>query len=71
VNAVLPGLTKTASTAAMWEGTSFFADRAAKQAIHRVGLPEDLAGVVSFLASQDAGWITGQSLVADGGLVRQ
>jgi NAD(P)-dependent dehydrogenase (short-subunit alcohol dehydrogenase family) len=70
VNAVLPGLTKTESTTASWEGTSLFADMAARQAIHRIGLPDDIAGVVSFLASDDAGWITGQSIVADGGLVR-
>lgn len=70
VNAVLPGLTKTDNTAAMWDGTTLFADMAAQQAIHRIGQPEDLAGVVSFLASTDAGWITGQSIVADGGLVR-
>ena len=33
----------------------------------RLGTPEDIAKVVLFLASPDAGWITGQSLVVDGG----
>ena len=34
----------------------------------RVGLPEDVAGVVSLLLSPDAGWITGQVITVDGGL---
>jgi NAD(P)-dependent dehydrogenase (short-subunit alcohol dehydrogenase family) len=70
VNAVLPGLTQTATTMAMWEGTSLFADMAQQQAIQRPGVPADLEGVVSFLASEDARWVTGQTIVVDGGLVR-
>lgn len=34
----------------------------------RLGTPEDLSGVVSFLCTADAGWITGQTIIADGGL---
>jgi len=34
----------------------------------RLGTPEDIAGVVDMLVSSDAGWVTGQTLVADGGL---
>lgn len=70
VNAVLPGLTKTAATEAMWEGTTLFADMAAQQAVKRPGEPADLEGAISFLASEDARWITGQTLVVDGGLIR-
>jgi NAD(P)-dependent dehydrogenase (short-subunit alcohol dehydrogenase family) len=40
-----------------------------KQAIPRTGEPGDLAGLVAFLASDDAGWITGQTFNVDGGLV--
>lgn len=40
------------------------------QAIKRVGTARDIVGVVQFLASDDAGFITGQTLMADGGLVR-
>ena len=37
-------------------------------AMGRLGLPEDIAVVVAFLASDDACWITGQNIRADGGL---
>lgn len=70
VNAILPGLTRTATTEAMWEGSSVFAEMAAQQAIHRPGEPSDLEAVVSFLASEDARWVTGQTMVVDGGLIR-
>ena len=40
------------------------------QAIKRTQVPNDLAGVMAFLCSEEAGFITGQTLVVDGGLVR-
>lgn len=40
-----------------------------KTALGRIGEPSDIAAVVAFLASSDSGWITGQSIVADGGLI--
>lgn len=40
------------------------------QALKRVGQPDDLSPTVAFLASDDAGWITGQAIAVDGGLVR-
>lgn len=70
VNAVLPGLTKTAFTEQQWAGTNFFDEMAGKQAIKRSGLPSDLEAIISFLADEDSRWLTGQSFVADGGLVR-
>ncbi|BEP13427.1 SDR family NAD(P)-dependent oxidoreductase [Acidothermaceae bacterium B102] len=70
VNAVLPGLTKTGFTESQWAGTTFFDDMAATQAIKRPGLPSDLEAIISFLATEDARWLTGQSFVVDGGLVR-
>lgn len=69
VNCVAPGLTRTASAAAsLPEG--FFKEMASLQAIKRSGTPEDQAGVVSFLASDDAAFITGQTILADGGQAR-
>lgn len=40
------------------------------QALKRVGQPDDLSPTVAFLASDDAGWVTGQAIAVDGGLVR-
>lgn len=42
----------------------------AAQAIKRPGGPEDIVGTVLFLAGEDSGWVTGQTIMADGGLVR-
>jgi 3-oxoacyl-[acyl-carrier protein] reductase len=37
------------------------------QALKRIGKPDDISGVVAFLASEDARWITGASIPVDGG----
>ena len=66
VNAVCPGIIETAMTADLPEM------RGQKQLelipMKRFGRPEEIAGVVRFLASEDAAWITGQTLSVDGGL---
>ena len=41
---------------------------AANYPLRRLGEPEDVAGAVAFLCSPDAAWITGQTLVIDGGV---
>jgi 3-oxoacyl-[acyl-carrier protein] reductase len=41
----------------------------ARTPLGRLGLPDDIAAVVAFLASSDAGWVTGQVLGASGGFV--
>ena len=69
VNVVAPGLTDTAT---MRQGTPdmvFDATRM-QQAIKRTQQPDDLVGVVSFLASDDAAFMTGQTLMVDGGMTR-
>jgi 2-hydroxycyclohexanecarboxyl-CoA dehydrogenase len=66
VNAVAPGLTRTPPTVADLP-SSMFAEVAALQAIPRTGEPRDHAGVVSFLVSDDAAFLTGQTLLVDGG----
>src|SRR5690606_38025167 len=67
VNAVAPGLIHTAMTAPIYADPEKKAAREAVVPMHRIGDPmKDIAGVVSFLLSQDAGYITGQTILADG-----
>lgn len=67
-NAVLPSLTRTPATADIPEMAKQLVWQ--QQAIKRLGEPEDIAGPVAFLASEDASFITGQALVVDGGLYK-
>lgn len=66
VNAVAPGVVKTRFAAALYEGRE--EQVAAAYPLKRLGAPEDIAGAVSFLLSRDASWVTGQTLVVDGGV---
>jgi NAD(P)-dependent dehydrogenase (short-subunit alcohol dehydrogenase family) len=66
VNAVAPAVVKTKFAAALFEGRED--EVAATYPLQRLGVPEDVAGAVAFLCSRDAGWITGQTLVIDGGI---
>jgi 3-oxoacyl-[acyl-carrier protein] reductase len=68
VNSVLPGPVETEGTHAMAEWDQFLSEFVPKTPLGRVGQPRDIANVVSFLASEDAGWITGQAITATGGL---
>lgn len=67
VNAVAPGLTETEGTMASPHAESFeFVQML--QCIPRRGVAADIAPSVAFLASEEAGWVTGQLLVADAGM---
>lgn len=84
VNAISPGLTRTPGTEDLMshEGVGqmvgagadtppdMFDMFAKLQAIKRSGRPSDLCGAMSFFASDDAAFITGQNLIVDGGLLR-
>jgi NAD(P)-dependent dehydrogenase (short-subunit alcohol dehydrogenase family) len=66
VNAVAPAVVKTKFAEALYEGREEKVVRA--YPMKRLGLPEDIAGAVSFLLSGDASWITGQTITIDGGV---
>jgi NAD(P)-dependent dehydrogenase (short-subunit alcohol dehydrogenase family) len=76
VNAIGPSLTRTPGTMAFGRTPGglnqeqLFAMVAGLQAIKRIEVPADLVGTVSFLTSDDAALVTGQTLYVDGGLVR-
>jgi 3-oxoacyl-[acyl-carrier protein] reductase len=67
VNAVAPGLIETAMTQKMPDAAREYLVKQA--ALGRPGTPEDVSGAVAFLCSDAAGYITGQTLVIDGGVV--
>jgi len=66
-NAVAPGFIETDMTAAMTPDAR--AALSGQIPLERLGSPRDIAGVVTFLASDYASYITGQTLVVDGGMV--
>jgi NAD(P)-dependent dehydrogenase (short-subunit alcohol dehydrogenase family) len=72
VNAVMPGAIVSAMTADLVLGNATALDKVSEllaqdAAGHRPGLPEDLAAAVSYLASDDAAFVTGHTLIVDGG----
>ena len=68
VNAVSGGLVDTDATRSFPQQEHFKKEILLRTPAGRIGKPEDLAKVVVFLASEEASWIYGQTLIADGGL---
>ncbi|HEY6940739.1 glucose 1-dehydrogenase [Dokdonella sp.] len=69
VNAINPGGVETEGTHAMGIiGSDFEKDMVAKTPLGRIGQPDDIASIAVFLASADAGWISGETLRASGGM---
>ncbi|HVY15381.1 MAG TPA: SDR family oxidoreductase [Rhodopila sp.] len=69
VNAVVPGFIRKDSGAHRAIDPSVLAAQTARIPLRRIGLPDDVAAVVRFLASAEAGYVTGQAIHVDGGLV--
>jgi 3-oxoacyl-[acyl-carrier protein] reductase len=68
VNAIAPGVVRTAFAGALFEGRE--PEVASMYPLGRLGEPDDVASAVVFLLSDEASWITGQTLVVDGGLLQ-
>ena len=68
VNAIAPGLVRTDFARALWDDPKRAAERIAATPLRRLGEPRDIGGIAVFLASEAAAFITGQCIVADGGV---
>ena len=66
VNAVAPGLVKTHFARALWESDEEGIAR--RHPMRRIGAPDDIAAAVLYLASDASSWVTGATLVLDGGM---
>ncbi|MET9810460.1 SDR family oxidoreductase [Streptomyces halstedii] len=66
VNAIAPAVVKTKFAEALYEGRE--AEAAAAYPLGRLGVPEDIGGAAAFLTSAQSDWVTGQTLVVDGGV---
>lgn len=71
VNAIAPGLIRSAGTSTgVHDDLGLFEMVAQASAVKRAGVPEDLTGALNFLLSDQASFMTGQTLLVDGGLAR-
>ena len=68
VNAIAPGLVKTDFAKALWEDDKLRTAREAATPLRRIGEPCDIGGIAVFLSSKAAAFMTGQCIVADGGV---
>lgn len=68
VNAIAPGLIRTDFARALWEDDRRRREREAITPLRRLGEPGDIGAIAVFLASRAAAFITGQTIVADGGV---
>ena len=67
VNAIAPGLVRTDFARALWENPEILKRVTSVAALKRIGEPSELAGAAIFLASDAASFVTGQTLIVDGG----
>ena len=68
INCIAPGLVKTDFARALWEDEARLKTLLETTPLRRIGEPDDIGGIVAFLASRAAAFITGTIIVADGGV---
>jgi 3-oxoacyl-[acyl-carrier protein] reductase len=69
VNSINPGLTETEGTrAAGFIGTDKEIERTKQSPLNRIGQPKDIGDIAAFLASAESAWLTGEILIASGGV---
>ena len=68
VNCIAPGLIRTDFAKALWEDPEMLKERTATTPLGRIGEPDEIAGAAIFLASQAGSYVTGQTIVVDGGV---
>jgi NAD(P)-dependent dehydrogenase (short-subunit alcohol dehydrogenase family) len=68
VNTIAPGLVKTDFAKALWDDPKYLAKRLETAPLRRIGEPDDIGGLAVLLAGKAGAFITGQTLIADGGV---
>jgi NAD(P)-dependent dehydrogenase (short-subunit alcohol dehydrogenase family) len=68
INCVAPGLVKTDFARALWEDQERLKRTVSTAPLRRIGEPHEIGGIVAFLASRSASFMTGTVIVADGGV---
>jgi hypothetical protein len=68
VNCIAPGLIRTDFAKALWENPEILKATTEQAPLRRIGEPEEIAGIAVLLASRAGAFITGTTIVADGGV---
>jgi NAD(P)-dependent dehydrogenase (short-subunit alcohol dehydrogenase family) len=68
VNCIAPGLVKTEFARALWDNPTILKQTTAGAALRRIAVPDEMAGAVVYFASDAASFVTGQTLILDGGV---
>jgi NAD(P)-dependent dehydrogenase (short-subunit alcohol dehydrogenase family) len=68
VNCIAPGLVRTDFAKALWDNPALLQETQARTPLGRIGEPDDIAGVAVMLAARAGAWLTGQTIVVDGGI---
>jgi len=67
VNCIAPGLIKTEFSRALWDDPKFYEASVREAALHRIADPDEMAGAAVYFASPASSFVTGQTLILDGG----